>query len=161
MTTSGIAYSILWEMYTRDDFEYLYIFLNLEVHSIVDNWNWSDMSIDSFWKVISFNIGSIDFIAEKIFLCAFRIFRLLLPLEGDSWNVTKVVIVFLIMTTVVTVAIARCVIMLFASGIISESFNTTILICGFCFRSFFLRILLRFRWMVEFCWKFQRWRSSF
>ena len=62
------------------------------VYSKAEDGNWSMMSMISFWNVINFNVGSINFIAEKIFLCAFSTFKFVLPLEGRSWRVTGVVI---------------------------------------------------------------------
>ena len=42
------------------------------------------VSMISFWNVINLRVGSISFIAEKIFLCAFRTFKFVLSLEGRS-----------------------------------------------------------------------------
>ena len=76
------------------------------------------MLIVSFWKVVSLNIGSINFIVKKVFLCTFRTFRILLPLEGGSWSVTRVVILLLILTAAVAIPIVICVIAVFSSGLL-------------------------------------------
>ena len=54
------------------------------VYSNAEDGNWSVVSMISFWNVINFSVGSISFIAEKIFLCAFSTFKFVLPLEGRS-----------------------------------------------------------------------------
>ena len=46
------------------------------------------MSNVTFWKVIGFNVGSINFIAENIVLRTSNIFRFVPPLEGRSSNKT-------------------------------------------------------------------------
>ena len=58
--------------------------MNLEVYSIEDGGNWSVVSIVSFWNVMSLSVGSINFIAENIFLWDFKTFKFVLPLEGRS-----------------------------------------------------------------------------
>ena len=107
------------------------------MYPAAEDGNWSDVSIVSFWKVVSINVGSINFVTEKIFLCAFRTFRLLRPLEICSQSVTGVVILSLIITITVDLSIVYCVNVLFASGIISGSFSVLISISGIC-PSFFL-----------------------
>ena len=57
---------------------------NFDVHSIAEDGNWSVVSIVSFCNVINLNVGSISFMVEKIFLCAFSTFKCVLPLEGRS-----------------------------------------------------------------------------
>ena len=97
---------------------------------------------------MSFSVGSINFIAEKIFVCTFKIFRLLLPLKGRSWSVTGVVIISLIMTVAVAISIVCCVIVLFASGVNAGSFG----VIFFNFRNLFF-VLFSF----ECCYIFGGW----
>ena len=106
------------------------------MYSAVKDGNWYEVSIASFWKIMSFSVGSINFIAEKIFVCTFRTFRLLLPLEGRSWSVTGVVIISLIITVAVAISIVCCIIVLFASGVNAGSFGVICSISGI-FSSFF------------------------
>ena len=54
------------------------------MYSIADDENWSVVSIVSFWNVINLSVGSISFMAEKIFLFDFNTFKFVLPLEGRS-----------------------------------------------------------------------------
>ena len=54
------------------------------MYSIADDGNWSVVLIVSFWNVINLSVGSIIFMAKKIFSCAFNTFKLVLPLEGRS-----------------------------------------------------------------------------
>ena len=83
------------------------------------------MLIVSFWKEINFNVGLINFIVEKIFICTLNIFRCVIPLEGCSSIVTGVVLRMLIMTAAVFISIILCVIVLVVSTVDSESFSVT------------------------------------
>ena len=52
--------------------------------TIAEDGNWSVASTVSFWNVIYLNVGSISLMTEKIFVCAFNMFKFVLPLEGCS-----------------------------------------------------------------------------
>ena len=106
---------------------------------------WLDVLILSFWKVTSFNVGSISFITEKIFLCALITFKLVQLLVGLSWRVTGVVILLFTMTTVVAVSVVRCVIVLFTSAGNSGSFSTMTSISG-VFSSFLIPLDVVTKW---------------
>ena len=62
------------------------------MYSNVEDGNWSVVSIVSFWNVINLIVGSIRFMTEKIFLCAFNTFKFVLLLEGYNWRVNGGVI---------------------------------------------------------------------
>ena len=66
---------------------------------------WSNVYVASFRNVINFNVGTINFIAKNIFVCAFNTMRFTLPLEGWSPSLTRVVMWLLIMTTTVATSI--------------------------------------------------------
>ena len=93
---------------------------------MVDDGNWSVGSIVSFWNVISLSVGSINFIAENMFLWAFKTFKFVLPLEGLNWRVTGVLIRLFTITAAVAISIVLCIIVLFALGGNSGFFNVMI-----------------------------------
>ena len=58
------------------------------MYSAAVDGNWSGMSIVSFWKVISYDVGSINSMVENICLCTFKTFKFVLSLEDYNVNVT-------------------------------------------------------------------------
>ena len=135
--------------------------MNLEVHSIADDWNWSVVSIVSFWNVISLSVGSINSIAENMFLWAFKTFKFVLPLEGLNWRVTDVVIRLFTITAAVAISIVLCVIVWFALGGNSGSFNVIISISGLFLYFCLYPLSWCFPRMEGCCWMCRRWWFSF